>query len=76
MPDWHKAWRYRFGSWLIGCGQQLIRDAEKHEITRRVTLRLRAEPKGSNYERRAKDIAADEMTKFYIEKQQHLENAE
>ena len=76
MSDWRKSVRYRLASWLIGQGQQFLRDAEKREITERVKARLRKEPQGPNYMRRAQDIAAEEMTKFYTEKQQHLENAE
>jgi hypothetical protein len=69
MSDWRKAVRYRIGTWLIDLGQQLIREAERLELVNRIAIRLRREPKGPGYDRRAKDIAADEATKFYVEKQ-------
>lgn len=76
MRDWQKSVRYQIGSWLVGVGQRLLRDAERREIVSRVAVRLRREPKGPGYDRRAKDIAADEMTKFYVAKQKATEGAE
>ncbi len=61
-------WRKAVGNWLIAAGQKLLRAAERQLILDRIAARLRVEPKGPGYDRRAKDIAADEATKFYAEK--------
>jgi hypothetical protein len=59
--------RHRIGTWLIGVGQRLTNHAERRALVDRVAERLREEPKGLDYAQRAKAIAADELTKFYIE---------
>jgi hypothetical protein len=70
--SWQKSVRYRIGSWLISAGQELLRDAERREIVRRVAVRLGREPKGVLYGH-SKDVAVDEITKFYTEKQRATE---
>lgn len=72
MRDWRKSARYQIGTWIADLGQRLIRSAERRQIVERIMIRLRQEPKGPDYDRRAKDIAADETTKFYAEKNDFL----
>jgi hypothetical protein len=73
MNAWKRSLRYRIGNWFITVGQLMLHEAEKRELTRRVTIRLRTLPKDANYERHAKYIAAEEMTKFYTEKRNEME---
>lgn len=65
---------HRLGSWLVKSGESLRRHADKRELVRRVAARFRAEgiAPGSNV-RRAKDIAAEEMTAVYREKHPRCE---
>ena len=69
MRSWQQSMRYRLGHWLVTVGERLIQEASHRELVRRVVERLRDVPKDDHYERRAKDIAAEEMTKFYIEQE-------